>query len=532
MPNAAKSGPKPSSGAPSASPEAAFDPAQASENAARSAGSDAAAARAPVARLGAGLRSAAPQAPWPSDSKRRSFADPGSGAEASASDASGPTSGGALPRPARVRRRRRRWDPGEAGSQRVVEPAGLAREARHVKASNDQTRAPGVGSNEPALPAPIGASAPADAGGPSDPKRGPHAGVRSGAEDRKPEGAAPETQVSGATPALLPSAGRLSGRLAALAETAKAYARAAQADNTQRAYAADWRQFASWLRRQGLAETPPDPEAVGLYLASQVERDGAELSVATLERRLSGIAWRYRQLGQPLDIRDRHIATVLAGIRRRHGRPPLQKAAIFADELLAMLATLEMDLRGLRDRAILAIGFAGGLRRSEIVGLDCGPGQTEDGSGWIEILPEGALLTIRGKTGWRDVEIGRGSRADTCPVALLETWMRLGRIGHGPLFRAIARKNGGVSAARLTDKHVVRLVQKCALAAGLRGELSEGERRVAFGGHSLRAGLASSAQIEEAHVQKHLGHASAEMTRRYQRKRDRFTINLTKAAGL
>ena len=244
-----------------------------------------------------------------------------------------------------------------------------------------------------------------------------------------------------------------------LAETAKAYARSAQADNTQRAYAADWRMFASWLRRQGLAETPPNPEAVGLYLASQVERRGAELSVATLERRLSGIAWRYRQLGQPLDIRDRHIATVLAGIRRRHGRPPLQKAAIFADELLAMLATLDMDLRGLRDRAILAIGFAGGLRRSEIVGLDCGPGQTEDGSGWVEIFPEGALLTIRGKTGWREVEIGRGSRPDTCPVALLETWLRLGRIGHGPLFRAIARKNGGVSGERLTDKHVVRLGQ-------------------------------------------------------------------------
>jgi integrase len=328
------------------------------------------------------------------------------------------------------------------------------------------------------------------------------------------------------------SAPRLGGHLAALAETAKSYARAAQADNTQRAYAADWRHFASWLRRQGLLETPPDPEAVGLYLASQVERRGAERSVATLERRLSGIAWRYRQLGQPLEIRDRHIATVLAGIRRRHARPPTQKAAIFADELLAMMAMLDMDLRGLRDRAILAIGFAGGLRRSEIVGLDCGPGQTEDGSGWIEIFPEGALLTIRGKTGWRDVEIGRGSKADTCPVALLETWLRLGRIGHGPLFRHVAQKNGGVASERLTDKHVVRLVKKCALAAGLRGDLTEGERGLAFAGHSLRAGLASSAQIEETHVQRHLGHASAEMTRRYQRKRDRFKVNLTKAAGL
>ena len=203
-----------------------------------------------------------------------------------------------------------------------------------------------------------------------------------------------------------------------------------------------------------------------------------------------------------------------------------------------MLATLDIDLRGLRDRAILAIGFAGGLRRSEIVGLDCGPRQTEDGAGWIEILPEGALLTIRGKTGWRDVEIGRGSRPDTCPVALLETWLRLGRIARGPLFRAVTRKNGGVGD-RLTDKHVVRLVKTCALAAGLRGGPDGGRAAGRLrAGHSLRAGLASSAQIEEAHVQKHLGHASAEMTRRYQRKRDRFQVNLTKgswalgAAGL
>ena len=354
--------------------------------------------------------------------------------------------------------------------------------------------------------------------------------------------------------------------LAALGEKARDYARNARSENTQRAYDADWRQFSSWLRRQGFDALPPNPQTVGLYLAACVEGGhGKEpISVATLERRLSGICWRYRQLGEPLDTSDRHISTVLAGIRRVHARPPVQKEAIFTDDLLAMLATLDNDLRGLRDKAILAIGFAGGLRRSEIVGLDCGPNQSEDGTGWIEIFTGaeastasmnsrakpprkekdddaadsgapsegGLLLTINGKTGWREVEIGRGSRPDTCPVILLETWMRLGRVNHGPLFRPIARKNGGVSSERLTDKHVARLVQKTALAADIRGDLSEGERKRAFGGHSLRAGLASSAQIEEAHVQKHLGHASAEMTRRYQRKRDRFKVNLTRAAGL
>jgi integrase len=523
--------------APSERPEDALavasDVAEASENVVRAANLSQG-SPVPLAPLGAGLRSAAPQARGPSDPTRRSFPDPGNRTEASASGASGPAAAGApSPAPFELAGAAPAGTPAKLGPSASANLAARAWGARDAKASEDR-RGQAAAPSAPALPAPVGGGpAPADGGAPSDPKRSRHGGVWDGAEDRKREDAAPETQASGANPpALLPAAGRLSGRLAALAETAKAYARAAQSDNTQRAYSADWRQFASWLRRQGLPETPPDPEAVGLYFASQVERGGAELSVATLERRLSGIAWRYRQLGQPLEIRDRHIATVLAGIRRRHGRPPLQKAAIFADELLAMLATLEMDLRGLRDRAILAIGFAGGLRRSEIVGLDCGPDQSEDGSGWIEIVPEGVLLTIRGKTGWREVEIGRGSRADTCPVALLETWLRLGRISHGPLFRPIARKNGGVASERLTDKHVVRLVKTCALAAGLRGDLAEGERRLAFGGHSLRAGLASSAQIEESHVQKHLGHASAEMTRRYQRKRDRFTINLTKAAGL
>ena len=433
MPNAAEPGFEPYLAHHEAAPEAIFKLGEASENTARRL------SRGPFpnARFGEDLQSTTPQAVGPSGSERRPSADPGNGAAASDRDGLGsdpaeaPSS--APPEFADAVAAGTSETLGHIASSSRAAQAWGPRNASAPEAQRDPVAAPSVAARAAFIGA-EGRPAPVGAGAPPYPEPSLHDGARDG---RKPEGAAHETRAPGANPpALLPSSGRLSGRLAALAETAKDYARSAQADNTQRAYAADWKMFASWLRRQGLPETPPDPEAVGLYLAAQVERRGAELSVATLERRLSGIAWRYRQLGEPLEIRDRHIATVLAGIRRRHGRPPLQKAAIFADELLAMLATLEMDLRGLRDRAILAIGFAGGLRRSEIVGLDCGPGQTEDGSGWVEIFPEGALLTIRGKTGWREVEIGRGSRADTCPVALLETWLRLGRIGRGPLFRA------------------------------------------------------------------------------------------------
>ena len=329
-----------------------------------------------------------------------------------------------------------------------------------------------------------------------------------------------------------PGGAALPAKLEPLVETARAYARAATSSNTNRAYAADWRHYCAWARRQSLPALPPDPQVLGLYIAACASGAAGPkpCSVSTIERRLSALMWSFAQRGQTFDRKERHVATVLAGIRRTQGRPPEQKEAILPEHLLAMIATLDLgDLRGLRDTAILLVGFAGGLRRSEIVGLDCRP---EDGlsGGWIEFFDDGLLLTLRGKTGWREVEIGRGSSDATCPVVALQTWLKFARISVGPVFRRVV--GGKVGAARLTDRHVARLVKHAALAAGVRGDLTEGERAKRFSGHSLRAGLASSAEVDERYVQKQLGHASAEMTRRYQRRRDRFRVNLTKAAGL
>jgi integrase len=328
--------------------------------------------------------------------------------------------------------------------------------------------------------------------------------------------------------------GPLPARLEGLAETARDYAKASSSENTRKAYASDWRHYTGWARRHGLPALPPDPQVIGLYVAACASgaMTGRPSSVATIERRLSALMWNFAQRGEPFDRADRHVATVLAGVRRTQGRPPEQKEAVLSEDLLAMIATLDLgDLRGLRDRAILLIGFAGGLRRSEIVGLACHPEDALDG-GWFERFDDGILLTLRGKTGWREVEIGRGSADATCPVVALETWLKFARIERGPLFRRVTLDGKSVGAYRLTDKHVARLVKRTALAAGVRGDLSEGERAKKFSGHSLRAGLASSAEVEERYVQKQLGHASAEMTRRYQRRRDRFRVNLTKAAGL
>jgi integrase len=336
--------------------------------------------------------------------------------------------------------------------------------------------------------------------------------------------------------AAAPTSAGLPAHLEQLADRARDYVAAASSANTRRAYASDWKHFGAWCRRQNLSPLPPDPQIVGLYItacASGAAAGGKPNSVATIERRLSALTWNYAQCGQPLDRKDRHIATVLAGIRNTHGRPPLQKEAVLPEDVIAMLETLDRaGLRGLRDRGMLLLGFAGGLRRSEIVALDVGRDQTEDGRGWVEILEKGMLVTLRGKNGWREVEIGRGSSDATCPVIALQIWLKLAKIGHGPLFRRVTRQGKDVGPDRLTDQQVARLVKRAALAAGVRGDLSEGEREAKFAGHSLRAGLASSAEVDERYVQKQLGHASAEMTRRYQRRRDRFRVNLTKAAGL
>lgn len=148
------------------------------------------------------------------------------------------------------------------------------------------------------------------------------------------------------------------------------------------------------------------------------------------------------------------------------------------------------------------------------------------------LLDKGLLLRLRGKTGWREVEIGRGSADTACPVVAVATWIRFAKLAQASSFAASPESAKTLDRTASVTGAIARLVKSAALAAGLHGGLSERERAAKFSGHSLRAALGSSAEVDERHVQKQLGHASAEMTRKYQRRRDRFRINLTEASGL
>lgn len=141
--------------------------------------------------------------------------------------------------------------------------------------------------------------------------------------------------------------------------------------------------------------SPADPEQTPAHLKDLTDRARGYVEAAS-----SANTRNCAQRGASLDRKDRATATVMAGICNTHASPPRQKEAVLPEDLIAMLETLDRgSLRGLRDRAMLLIGFAGGRRRSEIIELDLGRDQSEDGRGWIEILDKGLPVTLRGKTG-------------------------------------------------------------------------------------------------------------------------------------
>lgn len=293
--------------------------------------------------------------------------------------------------------------------------------------------------------------------------------------------------------------------------------------NTRRAYMADWRHFAGWCRRQGLEQLPPNPQVIGTYLAACADGSAARgrtpNAASTIERRLSAISWNYFQRGHSLDRTNPAITAALASIRRARAAPPRRKEVLRSEDIVAMIQTLEQGtLRGLRDRAILLVGFAACLRRSEIVGLDAGNDQSEDGRGWVELSDDSLRVVLRTRQGPREIEIGRGSSDAICPVAALQAWLKFARIARGPLFRRVTGQGRQVGAGRLTDRQVARLVQQTTVAAGIGPDLSTSERREKFAAQSLRAGRSPSAELREQGRQERPGDAASQAGDRDQRR--------------
>lgn len=304
-----------------------------------------------------------------------------------------------------------------------------------------------------------------------------------------------------------------------LARQARDYAAHSRAPNTKRAYQNDWRDFTSWCAEQGLQPLPATPQTIALYLTARAETH----RVSTLQRRLSAISQAHKAAGYPpVSTREEPLHSVWMGIKREKGTAQQGKAPVVTEELRAMVTTLPDSLLGIRDRALLLLGFAGAFRRSELVSLDVSD---------IHMTRDGVIVTLRrSKTDQegqgQKIGIPYGSNPATCPVRALQAWLEASGITEGPLFRAIDR-HGNLQPGRLSDKAVALVVKRRAEAVGL--------DPAKYSGHSLRAGLATAAAaagVSERVIMNQTRHRSVMMVRRYIRDGSLFRENAAAMVGL
>jgi integrase len=327
-----------------------------------------------------------------------------------------------------------------------------------------------------------------------------------------------ETNASSSAAALVPDT--RGGELAALHLRAREFISAAKAPATRTAYRADWDHFAAWCRERGLPFLPATPETVALYLAALA----ATHKPATLARRLTSINKAHQAAGldAPGRMEKAAVGETLKGIRRTVGVAQSGKRPLLTADIRKKLAGLPGGLLGIRDRALLLVGFAGGFRRSELAALNAADiSETDDGMlvnlRFSKTDPEG-----RG----RKVALPHGSSTETCPVSALRVWMERAAITAGPVFRGVDR-HGNVGRKGLHKDSIGMIVKRAARAAGFDPR--------SYAGHSLRAGLATQAYLNGANefsIMRQTGHRSVEMVRRYIRDIELFRDNPAAKLGL
>ena len=293
--------------------------------------------------------------------------------------------------------------------------------------------------------------------------------------------------------------------------------------NTKAAYRSDLRSFAAWL---DLTEQPPtlphNPGTVADYIT---HLDGLDRAMATIRRHLRALSWLHTVKGFDSPCKNLVVKTMVKAVQRKRvkeNRPTVStsKAPATVDVLRAMLAHCDQDkATGVRDRALLLVGFAAALRRSELVAL-----QVDD----VRITGQGADIKIRSsKTDQfgqgEIVSITRG-HGDTCPVLALAAWLNHSGIKSGAIFRRV-RKGGQVQPGALSDRSVADIIKRCCFGAGL--------NPAEYSGHSLRSGMLTSAAESGAdliRLAQHARHTNTATTMHYIRHANRYKDNPT--AGL
>ena len=316
--------------------------------------------------------------------------------------------------------------------------------------------------------------------------------------------------------------------LATLTDLESKIARAVQSSRapaTLAAYRTDWADFTIWCETHGLESLPATPATIAAYIADLAEPsdDRQPLAAATIERRKAALGEAHTLAGHSNPCLDPLVKQVSKGIRRRIGiAPKHRKTGLSTADLTAIAATLDTDRPiDTRDKALLLLGFATAMRRSELVALEVGD---------IENHPDGIIVhKRRSKTdqesAGRRIEVGYG-HTTTCPIRALRTWLDSADIADGPVFRSVDRHNN-ISQKALSDRAVANVIKRHVTQLG--------HNAADFSGHSLRRGFSTTASrngASERTISRTTGHTTTKGLRPYIEDAELFTDPPTNYLGL
>ncbi len=291
--------------------------------------------------------------------------------------------------------------------------------------------------------------------------------------------------------------------------------KSSKANNTLRAYKSDFKDFGAFCTKHGLNSLPSEPKIVSLYLTHLSKNS----KISTLRRRLVSISMVHKLKGHYLDTKHPIIVENLMGIKRVKGSIQKGKKPILISHLKSIINVINEqkieDIKKLRDKAIILIGFGGGFRRSELISIDY-----ED----LEFVAEGVKINVRRS---KTDQFGEGmikglphfTNENYCPVVNLKKWLEISKIKTGPIFRRFS-KGLSLTEKRLTDQSVVLLIKEYLNLAGIENKN--------FAGHSLRSGFATVAAesgADERSIMSMTGHKTTQMVRRYIKEANIFKHN-------
>ena len=289
-----------------------------------------------------------------------------------------------------------------------------------------------------------------------------------------------------------------------------------KAQNTVRAYKSDFEDFALFCVKNGFKNLPTEPKIVSLYLTYLSSKN---VKISTIKRRLVSIGLIHKIKGHYLDCKHPIIVENFLGIKRTKGIVQKSKKPLLINDLKIIIDVInkekESDIKKLRNKTLLLIGFSGGFRRNELISIDI-----ED----IEFVFEGVKIRLKkSKTDQFGEGFTKGiphfENSLYCPVDHLKKWLNTSKIIKGPIFTRFS-KGSKITNARLTDQSVALIIKDYLLKAGIDSKN--------YSGHSLRSGFATSAAeagAEERSIMAMTGHKSSDMVRRYIKEANLFKNN-------